>query len=259
MNYKKIINELRVDLQSKGLSPKFSIGLVEIDEEKNKKAINKIKKQYSLLSENYISFLEKYQCFALGWGVFLTSYNYSEKFSIDYGVKEFGKLVSICYKEIFPIGININDDKAGDAENIIFLNNRGQVIKFIGSIITEKPRKWQTYCSKKNLEEGLDIAYLDYYDEFAGGYREYRVLGNSFGQFMDECIFGERYLEFAEEDAFYNYIKDLKKRLKIQDVYRQKRFADGSIHHSMGKQIEDQLKNAPSGATIDEFNVKIIK
>lgn len=259
MNYKRIISELRNDFQIKSLLPELSIGLVEIDEEKNRKAIVEIKEKYSFLPKDYIEFLEKYQCFILGWNVFLTSYDYPEDSSIDYGVKEFCKLISIDQKKILPIGININDDESEDAENIIFLNNKGQVIKFIRSVLTSKPKKWQTYCSKKNLEEGLDIAYLDYYDELAGGYREYRVLGNSFGQFMDECIFGERYLEFAEEDAFYNYIKNLKKRLGIQDIYKQKRLADGSVYYSIGKQIEDQLKNVPGGAMIDEFNIEIVK
>ncbi|MDR2158170.1 MAG: hypothetical protein LBO02_02530 [Holosporaceae bacterium] len=126
--------------------------------------------------------------------------------SLFYNIKKIDKMFP--NNRLLPIGCISSGD-------YIFLDEKGQVIQFVGIGKENVPSDFFTEVPKDEYDIGFNIAYLPYPD-FDGLYRMYMVLAMSFDEFMNECIFGDKYLEITEkEDAFYKYIRKLKSKLNM--------------------------------------------
>ena len=236
--YEKILKQLELDAENDTDLANELIIDVSVWRDFNEKLKNK----YPSYSEEYWYFLNNYHCPFLGcFDIFLTCDNTEgDENLIDYNIEVTDNLIP--KNTLIPI--------AGIGSQFIFLNEKGQVIQFINVASKVKQSNFFTDVPREDYENSCDIAYLSYPD-VEGFYKMYRVLAMSFDQFLDECIFGERYLEFSDPDAFYRHIRNVKKELGINDEPLLKRFRDGSIYYSIGKQINDGLNNSEIGAIID--------
>jgi hypothetical protein len=166
----------------------------------------KLKTIVSFVSKEYLYFINNYYCPVLGkFDLYLPYVNDSYTDSnIFYNFQK--------TKQEFPTLLPIGNIDQGD---YIFLNEKGEVIQFVGIGREEASPDFFTEVSKDEYDIGWDIAYLTYPDA-DGLYRMYMVLAFSFDEFMNECVFGDKYPEFTEKkDWFYKYIKKIRKDMNV--------------------------------------------
>jgi hypothetical protein len=165
-------------------------------------------KQYNIVSDEYWHFISNYYCPFLGdFDVFLPyTLDQNDENSIGYNIINMNKIIP--NNKLLPIGCLSDGD-------YIFLNEKGEVIQFVGIGREKAPPDFFTEVLKDEYDAGCDIAYLTYPDA-NGLYLMYMVLAFSFDEFMNECVFGDKYPALTEkEDLFYKYIKNLRKDMNV--------------------------------------------
>lgn len=115
-------------------------------------------------------------------------------------------------KDEFPTLLPIGNINNGD---YLFLNEKGEVITFLEIAKDSKPMDELTEVLDDEYGDGWDVAYLKYPDR-NGDYRMYWILARSFDEFMNDCVFGDKYLEITDsDDAFYRCVKEIRNDLGI--------------------------------------------
>ncbi len=200
-----------------------------------------IEKAFPAISDQYRHFILSHYCPILGA---LDMY-------VPYADQE-GENCAILFnyeqtKDEFPTLLPIGNIDGGE---YLFLNEKGQVIQFVGISRKEAPEDFFTEVPDDEYETGFDIAYLTYPDS-DGLYRMYKVIARSFDEFMNDYVFGEGYLDLVEKkDDFYCVVKNIRKTMGIESSWHKP-------DTSWGKQIRESLKSAPEGAEVNiDFKIK---
>ena len=211
--YEKVLNQLEIDVSNdKQLAGDLIIDVTLWKEFKlnNREqimvALQELKKEYPQISKEYVYFLKNYYCPVLGdFDIYVP---YADKECEDCTIITNWRETRNKFPSLLPIA---NFDH-GD---YIYLNEKGEVIQFVGIGKETPPEDFFTEVPDEDYEVGFDIAYLTYPDS-DGLYRMYEVLGRSFDEFMNECVFGDRYPEFTDkEDNFYWHVKKIRESLGL--------------------------------------------
>jgi hypothetical protein len=211
--YEKILQQLEYDCSlDHQLACDLLIDLSLWKDFKNEKktqilaSIRELKKIFPNLSDEYLCFWKNYYCPILG--EFDLYVPYAEATYSDCLIFNNFNVSKDEFSSLLPFG-NINND------DYIFLDEKGQVIQFVGIGQENVPPDFFTEVPKDEYDNGWDIAYLPYPDT-DGLYRMYMVLAMSFDEFMNECVFGNKYLEIIEkEDIFYKHVQKIKNNLVL--------------------------------------------
>lgn len=209
--YEAIIEQIKKDFEIYGDQLKIQLLLSDFLEYDGafsniiKSKLSNILCKFPLSSE-YIHYVEKY--YSPIWGKYdFYIFDIDGKYrdcSIEYNWKQ----TRDEYPTLLPIA-NI------DGDDYIYLTKKGEVIKFLNIGTKEKPSPELLEVSQEEYDAIWDIAYLDYPDN-EGYYRMYWILAKSFDEFMNDCVFGDRYVEITEEeDDFYRYVKGIRRELNI--------------------------------------------